>query len=661
VVEALAEMASQDQMENLVGGSNESANEAVAAQLSAFAGNGDSSNGVSIDVAAVAASGPLSDAILTDSYSGMVSERTRHIIEQAESHPLGALSPHNMQYLIKHMNPDQLGAWIEDHMEDIQVVLQQGVADGNRAFEVAAAITTTSANHSVALAKELHQMSEEDLSKFVSALDPSAFASLGSTMMTLVTGKPFAMLGSIKLPDLTPSVAMGSLSNHLKIFITFGQLISIVPANIMVQWPLDFEKFISCFDFMAMDLSFLSYDCISEGRSFYHSFLVSLFLPIVVIVGCGVAWVVRVGSVTGTMANYESRSKEKRDQIKEQHMYWLLFLMYFIHPGITADIFKLYRCEWIYDKYYLAEDLQIVCFEGTHLYMAIAGAAGFVLYVVGIPAAMFWLVYKHRDNLDDEQTQGRYGFLYTQYDAAGGKWDFEFLIIMHKIVITATVVLLRSESSTQVYIAFAISQMFVLYSIHRKPFLDSTEGFMHVCSNLTISATLFVAILLQHQEAQKELAGGVDGYDTYAFGMLLVGISALNMLLFVIMMSIAAHGQYHAVRAMIAEQKGIDKSSLPSCCKPGRDPKEANEEDDDLKKPMEDGDFGEGMFNDCAPTGSISRNRGYNGCLPATEMDTSTTSWFYQPPTPLEQASVELPELDCGGGGRCGARPSPQI
>ena len=72
VVEALAEMASQDQMENLVGGSNESANEAVAAQLSAFAGNGDSSNGVSIDVAAVAASGPLSDAILTDSYSGMV-------------------------------------------------------------------------------------------------------------------------------------------------------------------------------------------------------------------------------------------------------------------------------------------------------------------------------------------------------------------------------------------------------------------------------------------------------------------------------------------------------------------------------------------------------------------------------------------------------------
>ena len=37
----------------------------------------------------------------------------------------------------------------------------------------------------------------------------------------------------------------------------------------------------------------------------------SLFLPIVVIVGCGVAWVVRVGSVTGTMANYESRSKDR--------------------------------------------------------------------------------------------------------------------------------------------------------------------------------------------------------------------------------------------------------------------------------------------------------------------------------------------------------------
>ena len=52
-------------------------------------------------------------------------------------------------------------------------------------------------------------------------------------MMTLVTGRPFAVLAKA-LPTLSPRVAIGSLSNQLKIFISFGQLMSIVPANLAV-------------------------------------------------------------------------------------------------------------------------------------------------------------------------------------------------------------------------------------------------------------------------------------------------------------------------------------------------------------------------------------------------------------------------------------------
>ena len=68
---------------------------------------------------------------------------------------------------------------------------------------------------------------------------------------------------------------------------------------------------------------------------------------------------------------------------------------------------------------YLVRDMSVECFVGEHAMMTAVGITFQVLYIVGIPAGMFVVLYRKRQALhdknhpDNEKMVFSYGGLYT--------------------------------------------------------------------------------------------------------------------------------------------------------------------------------------------------------------------------------------------------------
>jgi hypothetical protein len=80
----------------------------------------------------------------------------------------------------------------------------------------------------------------------------------------------------------------------------------------------------------------------------------------------------------------------------------IVLLVLFMYPGICTRIFNVLRCDAIEGEYYPALDYSIVCWQGAHMDTVVAAVICLVAYVVGVPASIFWVLYKNRRALHDE-------------------------------------------------------------------------------------------------------------------------------------------------------------------------------------------------------------------------------------------------------------------
>ena len=96
---------------------------------------------------------------------------------------------------------------------------------------------------------------------------------------------------------------------------------------------------------------------------------------------------------------------------------------------MATKIFSVFRCKNIVgiEGYVLAADFSIKCYETTHAIYSVLAGACLGLYILGIPFAMFLLLWRNRTYLhmrevEDEPTKehlaikARLGGLYLQYE-----------------------------------------------------------------------------------------------------------------------------------------------------------------------------------------------------------------------------------------------------
>jgi hypothetical protein len=95
-------------------------------------------------------------------------------------------------------------------------------------------------------------------------------------------------------------------------------------------------------------------------------------------------------------------------------------------------------------RWFLREDLAMVCYEHEHLIWALGVALpAILLWVVGFPIAKVHALYTRRHRLEDEHTHATYGFLYNGYKP--GFYWWEFVVDTRKILMAAISVFIGDE------------------------------------------------------------------------------------------------------------------------------------------------------------------------------------------------------------------------
>ncbi len=78
------------------------------------------------------------------------------------------------------------------------------------------------------------------------------------------------------------------------------------------------------------------------------------------------------------------------------------------------------KVDGVEDGHVLEADFSVRCYQGDHVYYAVAGIVCMVLYILGIPASMYVLLYRNRQHLHDKgspkhkSVEAFLGGLYTQ-------------------------------------------------------------------------------------------------------------------------------------------------------------------------------------------------------------------------------------------------------
>jgi hypothetical protein len=92
---------------------------------------------------------------------------------------------------------------------------------------------------------------------------------------------------------------------------------------------------------------------------------------------------------------------------------------------------------------YLAASPEIVCKSPTHVALQIFGALGIVVYVVGLPAFLGWILYvgRTRGYLSRPRYVARYGFFYRRYETRFVYWGL--VLILRRFAFSLVMVCVR--------------------------------------------------------------------------------------------------------------------------------------------------------------------------------------------------------------------------
>jgi hypothetical protein len=139
--------------------------------------------------------------------------------------------------------------------------------------------------------------------------------------------------------------------------------------------------------------------------------------------------------------------------------FMLLFVAY---PGVSLKVLRLFKCREIEGVWWLAADMRLRCYDGRWAGFAIYGLMMAVLYIVGLPAAVLWILWRRRHKLFGSptdpfvaSTRATFGFLYVDYGSSAWWWEVEELL--RKLLLSAVVVLVDEGSPLQVTLAVLVS------------------------------------------------------------------------------------------------------------------------------------------------------------------------------------------------------------
>ena len=294
--------------------------------------------------------------------------------------------------------------------------------------------------------------------------------------------------------------AMSSAQNNLqvvsklKIIVGWGQVTSSVDSTFSVPWPstfrnmMDVLRSICNMDFVGF---FAGFGCLFSN-SFAVKFWVHMMTLPVLLTLIGISW-----SVAQRRVAAEDRKTMKDRLVKITAL--LTFLMY---PGLGMTIFSVWKCMSIEGELYFVEDFSQVCFQGKHLVLTTFAVLFLILYIVGMPAMLWWRLYTHRNEIKQRfdrpinpHVEARFGHLFMPYEP--GFWYGELIEMAKKLMLTAGLSMFAKDSVIQLLLGILICFAHFGYMTKKQPFVDRLDDVLSQCAGIQIFLTLQIGLVLK--------------------------------------------------------------------------------------------------------------------------------------------------------------------
>ena len=211
---------------------------------------------------------------------------------------------------------------------------------------------------------------------------------------------------------------------EIKIIVSWLQILSVVAQTFdSVKWPSGFTSASQSMNVVNLDLSFFlsSAGACTMAIPFMGKFAVSAASPIGFILSVKLAQIVGMTLSRGKKIKKKSEKKEKNEKKKssQERLHpdvekpqaqkstadkMIITLLLLLYPSIANQAFTMFRCRTVGglgDMEILEKDYSTECHVGAHGQYIFVAVAAIVVYALGVPIMLFFLLWSNQSHLHD--------------------------------------------------------------------------------------------------------------------------------------------------------------------------------------------------------------------------------------------------------------------
>jgi len=334
---------------------------------------------------------------------------------------------------------------------------------------------------------------------------------------------------------------------HVKIVIGFYQVLAgLLQAFSYIKWPSKVSVLESYIRFVQLNvLQIVSPSCVEEKfeMNAYSHFIFTLAGNMFIIAIPMFCYLVRMAWVK---IRGQQGDESKAVEAKKPYLKITMFLLFVAYPATCVNIFQILplSCHEMCPfegatgcPSFLRADYSIKCDTDKHEKYGWAAYAS-LSYVVGFPIFLTYIVWKNHfkaqktsKKLTIADTTSNispmaFATLFLHENYSPKCWYWESIEMARKMILSAAVVFIGSESRTQVGIAAMVSAGFAMLHGRFRPIPDQFEDYLQMLSLLVTSFNLSIGVLLKMPS--DEVTGSVDASrDNEGLGILLLVTNGL--------------------------------------------------------------------------------------------------------------------------------------
>lgn len=172
-----------------------------------------------------------------------------------------------------------------------------------------------------------------------------------------------------------------------------------------------------------------------------------------------------------------------------------LFVALLCTPSATQQLASYFNCQDVAGVLYLVRDYSVQCYAGVWVWLVAPVCVLLCVYAVGVPAALFTLLYRYRDTLDVR-------FLHRAYRDDYYWWDCTEYVRKLVLLILSAVLAPRAPAY---YALCSFTVCVVALSIHLKVQAHARKrDFWFQCASLVGVCLFFLWSLLATDQSQQQ-------------------------------------------------------------------------------------------------------------------------------------------------------------